>query len=289
MSSIGGASRDEHIRPVPAVERTFYTFDETIAKLRLDEESFRQALQYQLQAPNDGQWMRAVVVITPPLKFLARVTGNLVTESSPAQQGSALSADGFEIPPYFSSSLCGWHQAGSSLRSGYSVVYEIDGAFVVRPSDVREIASRLVLPSWEFKYPLSVAPLSFTADGAYPDIEFSILNPTSPRHREPDNVRHFMFVAEDVDALANKTTAVVTRPVSGQRWPWGNYETAALSLLAAAAEKFWTLYDPSEPSTAPNNEQIEAWLKDEHKVSARLASSIASILRADGLKTGPRK
>jgi hypothetical protein len=72
------------------------------------------------------------------------------------------------------------------------------------------------------------------------------------------------------------------------KWPWGDYETELLRRLAHAGTKFWQLYDPSDPSTAPTNEQVSKWLEDQG-VSKRVAEVMAQILRADGLPTGPRK
>ncbi|WP_202950187.1 hypothetical protein [Acidovorax sp. KKS102] len=73
------------------------------------------------------------------------------------------------------------------------------------------------------------------------------------------------------------------------KWPWGSHHTDALGHLEAAANRFWTLYDPMDPSTAPTNEMVAGWLRDERRVSREKANAIASILRADGLKTGPRR
>jgi len=72
------------------------------------------------------------------------------------------------------------------------------------------------------------------------------------------------------------------------KWPWGNYETSLLKHLAEAAKELWTLYDPSEPSTAPTNEQVEKFLVD-RGLSSSMAAKMATILRADGLPSGPRK
>lgn len=72
-------------------------------------------------------------------------------------------------------------------------------------------------------------------------------------------------------------------------WPWGSHHTESLGHLAAAAEKFWKYYDPSDVSTAPTNEMVAEWLKNERGVSKDKAAAIASILRADGLKPGPRR
>lgn len=75
---------------------------------------------------------------------------------------------------------------------------------------------------------------------------------------------------------------------SNMNWPWGRHETDSLRKLAAAAHKFWNNYDPNDPTTAPTNQQIIDWLKGQG-VAARTAEVMATILRADGLSTGPRK
>lgn len=71
-------------------------------------------------------------------------------------------------------------------------------------------------------------------------------------------------------------------------WPWGRYETDLLRKLAEAAHKFWNNFDPSDPTTAPTNQQVIDWLKGQG-VSDRTAEIMATLLRADGLPTGPRK
>lgn len=72
------------------------------------------------------------------------------------------------------------------------------------------------------------------------------------------------------------------------RWPWGTHHTALLGDLEAAAKKWWVNYDPARPDTAPTNEMVSDWLREERSVSKEKAQAIASILRADGLRTGPR-
>lgn len=73
-----------------------------------------------------------------------------------------------------------------------------------------------------------------------------------------------------------------------REWPWGTYETALLRHLAAAANRFWRRYDPTDSTTAPTNNDVIAWLV-EQGVANRTAQVMATILRADGLATGPRK
>lgn len=70
-------------------------------------------------------------------------------------------------------------------------------------------------------------------------------------------------------------------------WPWGRHSTGLLRKLAAAADKFWKNYDPEDPSTAPTNVVVSSWL-EEQGVAHRNATAMATILRADGLRTGPR-
>lgn len=85
--------------------------------------------------------------------------------------------------------------------------------------------------------------------------------------------------ARDIRGIAASTVS---------KWPWGDHETELLKKLAAAAGKFWTLYDRTDATTAPKNDVIVAWLKKQN-VSERTAEVMATILRADGLPTGPRK
>lgn len=73
-----------------------------------------------------------------------------------------------------------------------------------------------------------------------------------------------------------------------REWPWGTYETESLRKLAAAANRFWRNYDPRDPGTAPTNKDVSDWLV-ENGVANRTAEIMATILRADGLPTGPRK
>jgi len=74
----------------------------------------------------------------------------------------------------------------------------------------------------------------------------------------------------------------------GHKWPWGDYETDLLKKIAVAADRFWKNYDPSDHTTAPTNKQVIDWLITQN-VSQRMAENMATILRVDGLPTGPRK
>ena len=72
------------------------------------------------------------------------------------------------------------------------------------------------------------------------------------------------------------------------KWPWGNYSTKTLELMAAAATRFWVAYQPENPRSAPKTNEVTDWLI-ENGVSKNIASAIATILRADKLATGNRK
>ena len=72
-------------------------------------------------------------------------------------------------------------------------------------------------------------------------------------------------------------------------WPWGQHTTTLLGHLDLAARKFWVNYDPTDATTAPTNTKVAEWLVTEGRLSQKAADSIASILRADDLPTGPRK
>lgn len=79
-----------------------------------------------------------------------------------------------------------------------------------------------------------------------------------------------------------------SKEICPSRWPWGTHTTIALGHVEAAARRYWMNYDPSDETSAPTNTTVSDWLQKERKVSKAMADSIASILRVDGLKTGPR-
>ena len=74
---------------------------------------------------------------------------------------------------------------------------------------------------------------------------------------------------------------------ANHQWPWGSYQNNALGLLALAADKFWKNYRAEDASTAPTNRQVIDWLLKKGTTSNK-AEQIASILRPDDLRTGPR-
>ena len=93
-----------------------------------------------------------------------------------------------------------------------------------------------------------------------------------------------------IDKLREQTSDVLTidAETTKRNWPWGDYETKLLGILAEAVDVFWIRYDPEDKSTAPTNSQVIAWLT-KRGVARRMAEVMATILRADGLPPGPRK
>jgi len=89
---------------------------------------------------------------------------------------------------------------------------------------------------------------------------------------------------QELAALASQSQAPLNRAA---RWPWGTHETNLLRLLADAAKRYWENFDPSDPTTAPTNEDVKQFLNN-RGVSTRTAEVMAQILRADGLRPGPR-
>ena len=76
---------------------------------------------------------------------------------------------------------------------------------------------------------------------------------------------------------------------TNSHWPWGDHHTETLGFLEEAANRYWKLYDPADPTTAPTNDMVATWLKDVKGISGEKARAIASMLRPDGLPTGPRR
>ena len=101
--------------------------------------------------------------------------------------------------------------------------------------------------------------------------------------------RNITMLNERLNASIHGDKQVADPAECDRRWPWGNHHTEALGHFEAAAKKLWTLYDPSDFSTAPTNDMVAEWLQSERGVSRERARAITSMLRPDGLPTGPRR
>ncbi len=82
------------------------------------------------------------------------------------------------------------------------------------------------------------------------------------------------------------------KDIAAHRWPWGTYETDLLRKLHAAVERYWVKYDAGDPSTASNSDDVVDWLRSQKvggkPIAQRVSEVIAQVIRADGLRTGPR-
>jgi hypothetical protein len=118
------------------------------------------------------------------------------------------------------------------------------------------------------------------------------------KNEEETKFENQLFNREEVDRWTNANGLLSVykfNPVASERsssmarWPWGAHHTELLGHLDAAARRYWLNYDPSDTGTASTNVTVSEWLQKERKVSRTMADAIASMLRADGLPTGPRK
>ena len=119
------------------------------------------------------------------------------------------------------------------------------------------------------------------------------------KNEEETKFENQLFDREEVDrwTTANDLHSFYTFKPSGNkqsstmtRWPWGDHHTKLLGHLDLCARKFWCDYDPANPKgTAPKSAEVIHWLIDECKVSESIAKAMATLLRPDDLKTGPRK
>ena len=73
------------------------------------------------------------------------------------------------------------------------------------------------------------------------------------------------------------------------KWPWGNYTTPTLEILAETAHQWWSTYDIEQRETAPKQSDVISWLETNHKLSNQEAKAIAKILRHPSSPQGRRK
>ena len=98
------------------------------------------------------------------------------------------------------------------------------------------------------------------------------------------------YIFENKDESVNALPAEKDVETVATHWPWGAHHTELLGHLDAAARMFWVNYDPTDAkNTAPKSSTVILWLVEACGVSETMAIAMASLLRADGLKVGPRK
>lgn len=175
--------------------------------------------------------------------------------------------------------------------------FQLIGAFRIFPASLKRIAREREMPVCR------VAPGSWWAvegpveknEAGDPAAGFHItLYDRAAQSETPVSFTAVRFKAEDVRAAVAiggpvSSPEAVSSDARG-KWPWGDHDTEFLRMLEAAGKRFWSNYDPGDPTTAETNEKVAAWLlKEKYTESNSRAQAIASMLRADGLKSGPRK
>lgn len=234
------------------LNRSFYTLDEVVSKFGGDFESVRQAF------------------------FRRELEGYLELWHVSAYRATAAKEDHRDLITGMARALI--DNFANSPKPGELGEYALNGWFRLSSFDAEIFVSRGGLGQQPFLWPAGASdpPNRIRQWFHLKSGELDELKPST----------HLWLSAEQVDAYIGKVADEPTGTISP--WPWGAHETQLLRHLAAAANKFWRLYDPADATTAPKNDDVAAWLK-EQGVSERNAQVMATILRADNLPTGPRK
>jgi hypothetical protein len=175
-----------------------------------------------------------------------------------------------------------WHNEftmdeASRLMAGYDPKYHAPAV-----TDVVKSALSIAINRGELEYNPSFGKIH-----RYHLVKWLTSKGQTDCYFRPAGVDSAAIDPSDLLAQNNELKAELEK-LRANRWPWGSYETKDLKALAAAAQKFWANYDPDDKGTAPRNEEVISWLHENHKIAVTKGEQMASILRADGLKTGPR-
>lgn len=192
---------------------------------------------------------------------------------------------GFDPPVDGGNRHAEWRRQTETEGEGW---WYIEGWFRVMPDSLKPalrsggFANVFGMPNVEI-WPWALPQQEFAE---YKAFEYFTLYDVDETPKYPE-INDLWLEADEVDSLAAKAVAKPIASNAGS-WPWGEHETDLLRQLAAAAERFWRRYDPTDATTAPKNDEVVAWLKS-RGVAERNAAVMATILRADKLPTGPRK
>lgn len=274
---------------VSQLKRRWLTLDEAAVELDCDVEGLRQAMEA------NELWKLPVYVYSGTDRLPAQLF--CMPEDEPFYElpGDRLS----NLDPIF------WPEDSPTLWFWLTGFFRVSLPCTAMIARQKAISGCNVCPSswWEPKSSVSKLcdgePLSQFFLGVPPA---ELLDRFRVEVKDVDSLFSFdklRFRAEDIAAFrADHLDVVDARPNQSSpealsaacaKWPWGPHETEALRHLEAAARKWWSHYDPDDSTTAPTNERVIEWLKEERGLSKNLAESIASILRADGLPSGPRR
>jgi hypothetical protein len=237
------------------IARNFYRFEQAVGRLGTEGETLKQAM--------------AMGNVSPFLRFrgnFARALG--------ADDDGRLDVKG---DPY-----CGWRKF---TRQGEvpDDIYYLDGWFRILSGCARR-AGR----NGFFEENVFVAPSRAVDTDTGPWEWFSVPLPaTTVRQGDDGLIFASEVMIEDAWFLASEIDAFTAKALVASKWPWGDHDTPALGHLAAAAKQFWSTYEPG--ARASTNSEVVKWLVEQRHVTPRLAKSIATILRAENLKPGPRR
>lgn len=128
-------------------------------------------------------------------------------------------------------------------------------------------------------------------------LDHGTFDPNDPAYNNHCIQRSVLYVFLAEDGIVLEPGFVLPESLSKERsetvassppWPWGTHTTKRLESLKAAAQQFWVKYDSGDLGTAPTNREVIEWLMKERGEVQSNAEAIATMLRPDGLKTGPR-
>lgn len=231
----------------------FHGYDELPGILGADEEAIREA------------------IVDRRLKPYLRLDG--VRADWPA---AVFFRRGGTAPDYPQDAISHWEQVeledSSTARARFT--YSgclLRGWFRLFSADAAALGRTSSLPDT-----IRVQPHS-SADVHDPD-ECFVISPSHWSGDRPAHISSAWFLSADVAELSAPAESVERR-----RWPWGDYTNATLDALAIAAQKHWGTYDPATGEGAPEQEAVEATLRD-LGVPKTTARQIARILRADSSK-----
>lgn len=121
------------------------------------------------------------------------------------------------------------------------------------------------------------------------------LYPSSPNSRVP--LRKFaawaMTVEWEMPSQLSQLAEHEEKPISTGRWPWGDYETDLLNVMAEAVKQLWSTFDPDQPTTAPTKDDVTAFLNKRlneigYSNPDTIASAMATIIRHPKAPVGRR-
>lgn len=276
------------IKGMTQFKKRWLTLAEAASELSTDEEGLRQAMEsgdlneLPIFAYSGAGRFPAQLIIAETERPFDELPADVDGYITPQDIAGTISADWFWL-------------AG---------IYRISPQWIMDVARHRTLLQCLVSPLSWWKPDCQVLKYG---DGQ-PKTDFFLRARNSELVADPGMIENLdpIFSLDNLRFSAADIAAIKTRPLStgvaesgelstleppgvGEKWPWGAHETQALRYLEAAAKQWWPRYDPADPTTAHTNEEVAGWLIKEHGVSERLAKSIASILRADGLPSGPRR